>query len=135
MQFVSPNFASIMIAFYANLPENRSGFWVSKVIDNGRLRYVVFHQGMAEWRDSISEAKQKLHERSEKLLRDRQAKRAIDSIEKLSAIQQKNREMLASSREALHWQDGGVIPDNAIPRISSESDYTWLKHCQPQIFK
>ena len=90
MQFVSPNFAPIMIAFYANLPENRSGFWVSKVIDNGRLRYVVFHQGMAECCDTITEAKQKLHERSEKLLRNRQAKRAIASIEKIPQIRDKD---------------------------------------------
>jgi hypothetical protein len=90
MQFASPKFASIVIAFYANLPENRSGFWVSKVIDNGRLRYVVFHQGMSEWSYSITDAKQKLHERSEKLLRDRQAKPAIASIEKISQIRDKD---------------------------------------------
>ena len=71
---------------YANLPENKSGFWVEKTISPYSFYpYRVYHNGFTTIAMTISEAKQKLHERSEKLLRDRQAKRAIDSIEKLSA--------------------------------------------------
>lgn len=48
---------------YALLPENKAGFWVDKMFVDGRLIYIVFHQGMAEFCDSISDAKQRLRDR------------------------------------------------------------------------
>ena len=78
----------MLVGQYALLPENKSGFWVEKKfrLDDTDFAYIVFHQGMAEFSNSISEAKQKLHERSEKFLRDRQAKRAIASIQRIASI-------------------------------------------------
>ncbi len=52
----------ISIPEYANLPENRSGFWTLK-LPYGSYAYVVLHQGMAEFSNSISEAKQILRDR------------------------------------------------------------------------
>ncbi len=49
---------------FAILPENKSGFWVQKQYsEDGRCTYLVFHQRMTEFCDSISETKQKLRDR------------------------------------------------------------------------
>jgi len=54
----------MLVADYANCPENRSGFWVQKQYsETGCCTYLVFHQGMTEFCDSISDAKQRLRDR------------------------------------------------------------------------
>lgn len=52
---------------FAILPENRSGFWIQKQYsEDGYCTYLVFHQRMTEFCNSISEAKQKLRDRYSK---------------------------------------------------------------------
>lgn len=80
----------ISVPEYAMLPENRSGFWVHKLPQGDRYLYAVCHQGMAEFGNSISEAKQRLHLRSEKLFHDRQAIRAIASIGRITQWRDKD---------------------------------------------
>lgn len=64
----------MLIADHANRPENKSGFWVQKQYgETGRLTYLVFYQGMAEFRDSISEAKQRLRDRYVRLQANKKA--------------------------------------------------------------
>lgn len=53
----------MLIPEYANLPENRSGFWTLKLPYGDRYAYAVLHQGMAEFSNSISEARQTLRDR------------------------------------------------------------------------
>ena len=50
---------------YANLPENKSGFWVEKLYGEktGSCTYLVYHQGMTEFCDSITDAIQRLRDR------------------------------------------------------------------------
>ena len=58
---------------YANLHENKSGFWVEKLYSGvGKCSYLVHHQCMTEFRDSISEAKNNLRDRYKKKVADRQ---------------------------------------------------------------
>lgn len=55
----------MLISQYANLPENRNGFWVEKLYSETRQRsYLVYHRGLTEFRDSISEAKKALRDRA-----------------------------------------------------------------------
>jgi hypothetical protein len=54
----------MLISQYANLLENKYGFWVEKLYsESGKCSYLVFYQGITEFCDSISEAKQKLIDR------------------------------------------------------------------------
>lgn len=55
----------MLIQDFANLPENRSGFWVEKLYSSlGEVSYLVYHQGFTELRDSIFDAKQRLKHRN-----------------------------------------------------------------------
>ena len=54
----------MLIQDFANLPENRSGFWVEKLYSNfNQCSYLVYHQGLTEFRDSISDAVNRLRYR------------------------------------------------------------------------
>lgn len=65
---------------YAILPENKSGFWVQKQYsETGHCTYLVFHQRMTEFCDSISEAKQKLRDRYTQYLALRKVSDALYS--------------------------------------------------------
>ena len=65
---------------FAILPENKSGFWIQKQYgEDGHCTYLVFHQRMTEFCDSISEAKQKLRDRYTQYLALRRVSDALYS--------------------------------------------------------
>jgi hypothetical protein len=64
----------ISVPEYAMLPENKSGFWIQKQYgETGRCTYLVFHEGMSEFRDSISDAKQRLRDRVHRIQANKKA--------------------------------------------------------------
>lgn len=57
----------MLISDYAALQENKSGFWVEKLYsESGKCSFLVHHQGLTEFRDFISEAKNNLRDRHKK---------------------------------------------------------------------
>lgn len=53
----------MLISDYANLPENKSGFWIQKQYNkSNQCSYLVFYQGYTCFGDSISKCKKDLEE-------------------------------------------------------------------------
>jgi hypothetical protein len=53
----------MLISDYANLPENKSGFWIEKLYsENNQCSFLVFYEGYSSFNNSISEAKKNLTE-------------------------------------------------------------------------
>ena len=73
----------MLISDYANLPENKSGFWIEKLYsESNQCSYLVFYEGYSCFNNSISEAKKNLVEHHE-------------------AIQAKHQEIVANCRKSL----------------------------------
>ena len=116
----------MLVSDYASLPENKSGFWIQKQYGEiGQCSYLVFHQGMTELCDFISEAKKKLSDRYVQ-------KVALSNVARVMYSRAMNR--IASIQWGL-MTGRSTEEDQHRGKVQSESDYTWLKHCSPELFK
>jgi hypothetical protein len=65
----------MLISDFANLPENKSGFWIEKLYsENNQCSFLIYYNGKTCFDDSISKGKKRLIELAKNIKENRHLK-------------------------------------------------------------